>query len=467
MSKATNETTGDSDDEDVTYHEQLDAYQDFERYQYNFYKDFAEADGIKWGGSGWAFESLPEGLGDDVYFLAGEPYGAIVAYNQDISRRHLNAADAHGVPSDMCGYMLNYWGGILEQEYVLPDGTTYDFPDVDFNFTSHICCTHSKWYQYASELEGGTTEGRSIEEGRDHVPMHAIDVIGGDDAHRDEDIVDYKTKQVHEVIDWLKDTTGRDFDDERFINAVKNEMKSMSYWARTCEFQKQDPAPLEERRMFTLYAPSIARRSTDRAAELYEGLYEEVKGMAERNETVSGEQKFRFISDSPPPWAHLDIYKYMRDQYGAVSLGSVYSWGLTGVWKGYDGGDEWTWEAQPTPMEQGVEIDDRETAIREMVKWNLRRPSWNVFGSRLQTRIDVTREMAEQFDVDFVMVHLNRGCEGWAQHQTEVANALKEEGIPVLEYEGNQADTRDFDPSELRQKVDSFMEGRFGVESGS
>ena len=454
------ETTADDASDEISYHEQLDSYPKFERYQYEFYKDFAEAEGVKWAGSGWAYEAVPEGLDDDVHFLAGEPYGAIVAYNKDISRRHLNAADAKGFANELCGYMVNYWGGITQDEYVLPDGTIYDFPDVDFNFTSHICCSHSKWYQMASELEGEYTDPDG-----EVTPFQAIDIIGGRDAHLDDDIVDYKVGQLEESIDWMQEVTGRDFDDEKFINAAKNEMKSMSYWARVANLQKNDPAPLEERRMFSLYAPSIARRATDKSAQLYEDLYEEVSEMVENNETVTGEQNFRFISDSPPPWAHLDVYRYIRDNYGAVSIGSLYTLGLTAVWEGYDGEDEWNWDPLETPMEQGVELEDRETTLRELVKWNLRRPSWAVFGSDLQTRKDTTLALVEECDVDFVLVHLNRGCEGWAQNQTAVSNYLKEHDVPVLEYEGNQADTRDFDPAELKAKVDSFLEGRFGVSA--
>lgn len=443
---------------EAVYNEPLELYPAFKQYQYEFYKNFAEADGIKWAGSGWAYEAVPEGLGDDVYFLAGEPYGAVVAYNKDVSRKFLNAADAHGFSSELCGYMVNYWGGLTEDQYVLPDGTLYEFPEIDFNFTNHICCTHAKWYQSASELEGQHTANNP-----EQTPIYAVDIIGGPSAYADDDIVDYKVNQLQNAIDWMVEVTGREYDDERFIDAAKNEMRSMSLWSKVCELQKQRPAPLEERRMFTLYAPSIARRATDRAAELYEQLYEEVSAMAERNATVSGPQEFRFISDSPPPWAHLDIYKYIRDSYDAVSLGSLYSWGLTGCWRGFEGGDDWSWKAMPTPMEEGVELEDRETTLRELVKWNLRRPSWNVFGSHLQARKEMTLQMVKEFDVDFVLVHLNRGCEGWAQNQTEVSNYLKDQGVPVLEYEGNQADTRDFDPSALRQKIDSFMEGRFGV----
>lgn len=448
-------------DDGAVYGQPLDCYEDFNRYQYDVYRDFAEADGVKWAGSGWAYESIPEGLDDDVYFLAGEPYGALIAYNRDISREFLTASDAHGFPSELCGYMVNYWGGLTRDEYVLPDGTRYDrFPRLDFNFTSHLCCTHAKWYQGASELEGKHTAAAD-----GPTPMYAVDILGGANAQDDDALVEYQKKQIHEAIDFVQEASGRRFDDEKFIAAVENELTCMSLWAKVCALQKRRPAPLEERRMFSLYVPSIARRSTDRAAELYRTLHGEVEEMASRNATVTGPHEFRFISDSPPPWAHLDIYKYFRDAYGAVSLGSLYTWGLTSTWRGYDGGETWDWEPMPSPMERGIEIDDRETAIEEMIRANLRKPSWHVFGSRLQVRKDITLRMVEQFDVDFVLIHLNRGCEGWAPNQMGVARHLKEHGVPVLKYEGNQADTRDFDPSELREKIDAFMEGRFGVSA--
>lgn len=430
----------------------LDSYPKFNKFQMDFYRDFAEAEGIKWAGSGWAYESVPEGLGEDVYFLAGEPYGAITAFNKDVSYEFLEAADGHGIPRDLCGYMLNYWGGIIQDKYVLPDGTLYDyFPKPDFNYTLQLCCSHAKWYQYAGELEGGT-------------PTRAIDIIAGPRAYDKKNVVDYVSRQVEESIDWMEDVTGREFDDDLFIKAVKNEMKTMSYWAKITNLQKHQPPPLEERRMFTLYAPSIARRSLDETVELYKGLYEEAKGMAERGDTVGDPaEPLRYITDTPPPWGALRIMNNIEEKYGAVSVGSLYSMGLTGAWEGYRGGDGWSWEPAPTPMEQGVEIEDRDTAIREMVKWNFLRPSWNTFASHMDARIETTLKLMEEFDCDFAIFHRNRGCEGWSQQQTEVSNALKEKGYPVLEYEGNQADTRDFDESGVENKVDAFMEG-LGVE---
>jgi len=56
--------------EEATYHQQLETYPDFNRYQYRIYRDFAEADGVKWAGSGCQpttesaveFRGMAEGL---------------------------------------------------------------------------------------------------------------------------------------------------------------------------------------------------------------------------------------------------------------------------------------------------------------------------------------------------------------------------------------------------------------------
>ena len=49
-----------------------------EQYYHNYAKA-KENGGLRWSGSAWALDALPDGLGDDVYSLTGEPYAAAVA----------------------------------------------------------------------------------------------------------------------------------------------------------------------------------------------------------------------------------------------------------------------------------------------------------------------------------------------------------------------------------------------------
>jgi len=124
-----------------------------------YYEDYVQAKekgGLRWSGSAWAFHSLPAGLGHDVYSVTGEPYGATSAYFSDFSLQCLQTAEKAGIARDLCGYLRNYWGGIILDKFMMPDGSVLgEWPKADFLFSSHVCCSHSKWYQRAGELEGG------------------------------------------------------------------------------------------------------------------------------------------------------------------------------------------------------------------------------------------------------------------------------------------------------------------------
>ena len=71
--------------------------------------------------------------------------------------------------------------------------------------------------------------------------------------------------------------------------------------------------------------------------------------------------------------------------------------------------------------------------------------------------IDVS--IAKDWNCKAAMMHLNRGCEGWAVGQLEARRALVESGFNVLTYEGNVADPREFDEGRTFARIDAFMEG--------
>ena len=111
----------------------------------NYYKDFAEAHdkgGLRWAGGAWSFDAIPAGLGDDIYSLTGEPYGATVAFNDKLALECQEATEAKGFARDLCSYMRNYWGSILINKYAWPKFSE-EFPKQDFIWQNHICCSLS------------------------------------------------------------------------------------------------------------------------------------------------------------------------------------------------------------------------------------------------------------------------------------------------------------------------------------
>ncbi|NOQ53100.1 MAG: benzoyl-CoA reductase, bzd-type, subunit O, partial [Thermoplasmata archaeon] len=230
------------------------------------FRDAHEMGGIRWAGGAWSFDAVPYGLGDDVFPLTGEPYGASIAFKKDFSLRCQEAAEKAGYARDLCSYMRNYWGSIILDEYAFGG----PFPKPDFMWQDHICCSHAKWYQVAQELEGGD------------VPTFFVDVSVGPMTQVTDHKVRYVVNQLKDGIDWLQRTTGRDYDDQQLIDAVYNECRSTSTWAAVCNLNKAIPAPLDEKSMYSLYVLGTLMKSNPKVADFYEKLLVEVQDRVDR-----------------------------------------------------------------------------------------------------------------------------------------------------------------------------------------
>jgi benzoyl-CoA reductase subunit B len=406
----------------------------------NYYKDFAEAHekgGLRWAGGAWSFDAIPAGLGEDVWCLTGEPYGATVAFNKDLAQECQEAIETKGYARDLCSYMRNYWGSIILNKYAWPQFSK-EFPKPDFMWQDHICCSHAKWYQVASDLEGG-------------IPTFSIDVSVGPYEELTESRLNYIVGQMHDGIKWLERTTGRNYDDELLIKAVHNEFRACHYWAAICELNKTIPAPLDEKSMYSLYVLGTLRKSSQWTADFYEKeLYPEVKSRAERQIAAIDNEQCRIMTDTQPPWAFLKVFRYL-EKYGCVSIGSLYTFALIGLWEDNEDG---TWGPRPIP---DIEITSRDEALRALAEWNLSKPEWQHF-YHPKLKSEMMIRIAREWKLDGVLLHFNRGCEGLSLGIAENRLAIQKAGFPVMPFEGNMGDEREFDLTRTMIRIDAFME---------
>ena len=419
--------------------EQLKCWKKAKELREQYYINFAKAKekgGIRWSGSAWALDAIPAGLGNDVYSLTGEPYGAAIAIDKKFNKECQDAAESYGFARDLCAYMRTYWGSIILNKY--PFGG--EFPKPDFNFQTQICCSHAKWYQAAAKLEHDT-------------PTFFIDVSVGPYNEMTSERLDYVTNHGLEAVEWLEKTTGRKFNDELFIEAVKNEMRSTSLWAAICCENKVKPAPLDEKTMYSLYVLATLSKSSKWCADFYQECLDEVKDRVKRGIAAVPSERCRVMSDTQPPWGFLKVFRYL-EEYGAVSIGSLYTFGLEGIWETKPDG---SWGPRTLPWEKGIEMNTREQAMRLYADWNLSKPQWQHFyDPRLKT--EMMKTIVKEWQVDGVMLHLNRGCEGLSLGIMENRLGLAASGIPVMTFEGNMGDEREFDLGRTQNRVDSFME---------
>lgn len=407
-----------------------------EKYYHNYAKAH-ELGGLRWSGGASSFDAIPGGFGRDVYGLTGEPYAAGLSIDHKFNKRCQDAAEAAGYARDLCAYMRTYWGSVLLNEY----GFGGPFPKPDFIFQNQACCSHAKWYQTVSKLEGG-------------VPTFFTDTVIGryDDGMNDSGHT-YLYNQCMESIEWMEKVTGRKFNDELFIEAVKNDMRATSRWSEICALNQAKPAPLDEKSMYALYVLAALNKSAGWCADFYDELLDEVKDRVARGIAAVGNERCRIMTDIQPPWGFLQVFRYL-EEFGVVSIGSLYTYGLMGHWQiGPDG----RLGPHPTPMDRGISLDSRETAMKYYVDWHMSRPLVrSLYDSSIKT--DAVISIARQWDVSGVIMHLNRGCEGVSLGCMENRLGLVEAGIPIMTYEGNMGDDREFDLQRTLSRIDAFME---------
>ena len=147
-------------------------------------------------------------------------------------------------------------------------------------------------------------------------------------------------------------------------------------------------------------------------------------------------------------------YVSVRISGPALSIGSLYTFGLIGIWEDKPDG---SWGGRTTPMDRGVEITSRDQALRLYADWTLSKPEWQHFYSpHLKTEMMI--RIAKEWHLDGVLLHYNRGCEGLSVGIAENRLGLIEAGFPVMAFEGNMGDEREFDEARVKVRFDAFME---------
>lgn len=424
--------------------------------RYKYYEEYFKAHekgGIRWSGGALGIEAVPAGLGRDVYPLTGEPYGASIAFDKPFATKCHAAAEQAGYARDLCAYMRNYWGSMLAGEYAFGG----PFPEPDFYWQFHGCCSHGKWYQEATRIGG---KG---------IPVLVHDLGSGPYWEKDEETgifvasprenrVRYLADQMHESIEKMEKLTGRTYDDELLIEAAYNYFDNTTLWPEVCMLNQTIPAPLDEKSMFSLYVFGALNKASGEFVSFYRELLDEVKDRVARGIAAVPNERARLMSDIQPPWGFLKIWRYL-EQYGCVTIGSMYTDCLMSMWQIEKDG---TLKPRVTPQQQGITIKDRDQCLMLLADWLLSN-FWTQTFQEHTLKSFFMEKMFEQWHCDGVLIHYNRGCEGLSLGVAENRLHLVEKGIPTLAYEGNMGDEREFDVAETTEKINAFMES-LGLE---
>lgn len=416
-----------------------------------YYKNYATAHdkgGIRWSGGAAGLEAVMAGFGRDVYPLTGEPYGASIAFDKKFAAKCHAAAEQAGYPRDLCAYMRNYWGSKLLNQFAF-DGP---FPKPDLYWQFHSCCSHGKWYQEAARIDGK------------HTPVFVTDSAigpyfkcneetGNYYSSPNEEGLQYVVDQLHSHIEKIEKHLGRPYQDELLFEAAEIQFDNMTIWPEIFILNQAVPAPLDQKSMFALYVLAALNKASGEFRDFYRELRDEVKDRVDRGIAAVATERARVMDDIQPPWGFLRIFRHL-ESYGCVCIGSYYSASLMFAW---DITPDGQLVPKKTPKQRGITFKDRDECLYHLADFLMS----NMWFNNMQDnglKGWAMKQMYEQWKCDGIMIHYNRGCEGLSMGVAEQRLYLAEQGIPVMNFEGNMGDEREFDETETMKRIDTFME---------
>jgi benzoyl-CoA reductase subunit B len=423
----------------------LTIWKDFKDHQSTCYRNYAYApEGLRCIGSIWSPLAPLKGLGDDVYIIGGEPHAASKAGTfPEEAREDIAASEIAGLGFHTCSYLKLFVAEAVRNKIGITDGTIKEgYPKPDLIWTTNLCNLHSKWYEEVSRRLGG-------------IPLYPIDVIGGAKAEKDPKIVNYVCDQMEEGIDWLQRVTGREFSDEAFIKAARNEIKVLVLWGNICALNMHAPAPLDERRLIALFPPAMVDRTTDECVSLYEELFKEVQHMVEIGQSVVPDQRYRIVYFGlAHTYGHPEMARILRDA-GAEIVASVYTFGTAGNFKGFVNGN-WSWEPIDPEWVDALDLSSRREALCALTRIILGWPTWQ--GVRSYWALEqMGRAMVKEFRADGLLLAPTRTCETDFRNGYIAMQRIFKNEIPTMEYDTETVDVRKMDLPGAQRKTELFV----------
>ena len=293
-------------------------------------------------------------------------------------------------------------------------------PDLFMSDVS-LCCLHVTWWAY---LE-------------DHFkkPTYYMDMPATDNPD-DPAYVDYYEEQIRGLVKFIEDNSDAVFDIERLKETVRNSDLTGHYWKKILALRKNKPSPASFRHMAGQILPLVTALGDKDPVDFYKAFVNHYENLIKQGVTpAEGGEKYRLIWNGIPIWHHLQIIDYFEKK------------GANFVWEPY------------TSLSWGNKTKsgrlDPENPFRTLAE-----KYTNVLSNKpIETRYVHFDEAIKEYDIDGLVAFSNRSCRPMSIGQDEVVDLVrKRHDIPILIFEGDQADPEGFSWEDAKTRVDGFIE---------
>jgi len=360
---------------------------------------------------GWSSSKFPAEIAETLGLAVVYPENQAAA----IAAKHgggrmCEIAEGLGYSNDICGYArisLAYASGAQADEKPMPQ------PDF-LLCCNNICNCMTKWYENIARMH--------------NIPLIMIDVPYNNTPSVGDDQVAYILGQFKEAIRLLETVAGRKWEEKRFGEVCSNANRAAEAWLKVCSYCGYTPSPLSGFDLFNHMAVVVTARCKPEAADALEQLAQEYEqGVKNGKSTWRAEERYRIMFEGIPCWPKLsDMFRPLKN-HGINTTAIVYApaFGFT-----YDGMDE-------------------------LAKAYCRAPNSVCIETGVEWREGICRDNK----VDGILVNYNRSCKPWSGYMPEMERRFRYDlGIPVINFDGDQADPRNFSSEQYQTRVDGLHE---------
>lgn len=391
-------------------------------------------------GAGLAFMgALPMGLGDASSMMHG-PYFAQLMRDPERAVKCHEASDIQGLSRDLCSTLRLSMGTLyMGFHHKAPSGQEVH---PQFVFEPQICIAQSKIAQLFSQ-----------EYGIPFIAMEVPFVVNRSNPQEIENARRYFVQQCLDVIDQMKKVTGKEFDDERLIEGVRNQWNATRYWGMVCLQNRNVPAPLDMRMLESFGAMLFVTGSfrPDGVAMMKE-LYEETQERVRLGIAALPTERCRLLYEGQPVYYRIKLLRY-PNRYGATFIGGRFTFCMHGC---YTVEEDGSWEAAPTLEEMGNPMRTREDALRLLADHCLlyRPQLWTEY---VPQKVKEHIAMARDWNVDGAVYHLDLGCKFMAAGHMEARLAVQGMGLSTMVFEASSSDPRDLSEAQVIDQYEAFL----------
>ncbi len=366
----------------------------------------ARGEMVGWCASNFPVE-IPETLGLSVCYPENQAAGIAA---RGAGQTMCEIAEADGYSNDLCAYArVNLAFAKIRESKEQP------MPMPDFVLCcNNICDCMFKWYEnLAREL---------------NIPIFIIDIPLSTTYEPTNEEIEYVSAQFWDVVHGLEKLTGKKWDDEKFKQVMENSCRASRAWLKATSLACHKPSPFNGFDLLNHMAVMVTARGKAEAGEAMETLCREwEENIKNGTSTYRGEEKHRIMFEGIACWPYLRVTSSGLKNRGINMVTTIYADAFGFDYHSFD----------------------------EMIKLYCMTPN----AINLEQSRDKRIRLCKDNHVEGLLVHTNRSCKMWSGFMPEMSRQIGEAcNIPVVAFDGDQADPRNFSEAQYETRVQGLAE---------